>query len=180
VRHLPLRHRKHWHSFDRGNIPTIEMFSRVVVAVTLLLAVSGSLFGKAISISAVDLAAQLATSGKTPLVLDVRGLEAHRKGTIPGAVHVGTNPDEFQPPVAEVPIVLVLPEPYDPTYLRAWTTRLEDAGLSVRWLNGGVPAWRAAGFALASPKHEYSKPGTVPFIVPRGLCEMREPAQEFK
>ena len=151
-----------------------------MIAAALLVATATPSFGEPIGISVADLAALLAQDGKTPLVLDIRGLEAHREGTIPGAVHVGTNPAGFLPPVSETPVVLVLPEPYDLAYLNAWTRRLEDAGLSVWWLEGGLPAWRAAGFTVGSPEHDYRKPGTVPFVVPRGLCEMSEPAQEFK
>lgn len=151
-----------------------------IIAAALLVATAASSFGEPIGISVADLAALLAQDGKTALVLDVRGIEAHREGTIPGAVHVGTDPGGFLPPATAKPVVLVLPEPYDPAYLKAWTRRLEDAGLSVRWLEGGLPGWRAAGLSVASPEHEYSTPGTVPFVVPRGLCEMGEPAQEFK
>lgn len=146
----------------------------------LLVAAAAASFGKPIAMSVAELATLLEQDVGAPLVLDVRGLEAHREGTIPGAVHVGTNPAGFLPPVSEMPVVLVLPEPYDRAYLEAWSRRLEDAGLTVRWLEGGVRAWQAAGHALASPEHEYRKPGTVPFVVPRGLCEMEEPAQEFK
>ncbi len=150
------------------------------MAVALLLAAAAPSFGEPIGISAADLAVLLEQDGTAPLVLDVRGLESHREGTIPGAVHVGTNPVGFLPPVSEMPVVLVLPEPYDPAHLQAWARRLEGAGLLVRWLEGGMPAWRAAGLSVASPEHAYRKPGTVPFVVPRGLCEMGEPAQVFK
>lgn len=151
-----------------------------VIAAAIILAAATPSFGEATGISPTQLAGLLDENGKVPLVLDVRGREAHREGTVPGAVHVGTNPAGFLPPALEMSVVLVLPEPYDPAYSQAWAGRLEDAGLSVRWLEGGLPAWRAAGFSLAKPEHEYRKPGTVPFIVPRGLCEMEAPAQEFK
>ena len=145
-----------------------------------MLAAAASSLGEPIGMPVADLAALLEQDNGAPLILDVRGLEAHREGTIPGAVHIGTNPAGFLPPVSEMPVVLILPEPHDPAYLQAWTRRLENAGLSVRWLEGGLPAWRAAGLSVASPEHAYRKPGTVPFVVPRGLCEMGEPAQEFK
>jgi rhodanese-related sulfurtransferase len=151
----------------------------VIATAVVLLAATPS-FSEATGISVATLAKLLDMKGKVPLVLDVRGLEAHREGTVPGAVHVGTNPAGFLPPPSDAPVVLILPEPYNPTYSQAWARRLEDAGLSVWWLEGGLPAWRAAGFSLAKPEHEYRKPGAVPFIVPRGLCEMETPAQEFK
>jgi rhodanese-related sulfurtransferase len=151
-----------------------------IIAAAMVLAAPASSLCEPTGISPAQLAGLLDQNSKVPLVLDARGREAHREGTVPGAVHVGTNPAGFLPPASEMPVVLVLPEPYDPAYSQEWAGRLEDAGLSVRWLEGGLPAWRAAGFSLASPEHAYRKPGTVPFIVPRGLCEMEEPAHEFK
>lgn len=153
---------------------------QLIIAAAIILAAPASSLCEPTGISPAQLAGLLGENGKVPLVLDVRGREAHREGTVPGAVHVGTNPAGFLPPASDMPVVLVLSEPYDPAYLQAWARRLEDAGLSVRWLEGGLPAWRAAGFSLAKPEHAYRKPGTVPFIVPRGLCEMEAPAQEFK
>lgn len=173
------RYRGLWRSAGVDLIDARFLLGPVIAAAVWLAAADPSL-GEPIGISVADLAMLLAQDGKAPLVLDVRGLEAHRVGTVPGAVHVGTDPAGFLPPVSELPVILVLPEPHDPAYRQAWVRRLEEAGLAVRWLEGGLPAWRAAGLSVASPEHEYRKPGTVPFVVPRGLCEMGEPAQEFK
>ena len=172
--------RYRWRALRIDMVCGPRLFLGPIIAVAVLLAATATAFGEPIGISAVDLAGLLARDGNAPLVLDVRGLISHREGTIPDAVHVGTNPAGFLPPVSEMPVILVLPEPYDPAFLQAWARRLEHAGLSVRWLEGGLPAWRAAGYSLASPEHEYRKPGTIPFVVPRGLCEMEAPAQEFK
>jgi len=152
----------------------------LVIAAVLASSAAGAAPDAATGISAAQLTELLEAGGDVPLVLDVRGLEAHREGTIPGALHVGMDPAAYLPTVSERIVVLVLPEPYTAAYLGAWVRRLGNAGYLVRRLEGGMPAWRAAGLPVSTPEHVYSRPGTVPFVVPRGLCEMEEPAQEFR
>ncbi len=132
------------------------------------------------SVSASELARRLQQGADPPLVLDVRGDQAMRDGTIPGALNVGTNPDGFLPPATNQLIVLLVSQPVDPALVRAWAGRLQAAGHPVSVLEGGLPAWRAAGLTVAPREQSYVRPGTVPFVVPRGLCEMNEPAQEFR
>ncbi len=132
------------------------------------------------SVSASELARRLQQGADAPLVLDVRGDEAVRDGTIPDALNVGTNPEGFLPPATNQLIVLLVSQPVDPALVRAWAGRLQAAGHPVSVLEGGLPAWRAAGLTVAPREQSYVRPGTVPFVVPRGLCEMNEPAQEFR
>lgn len=47
-------------------------------------------------------------------------------------------------------------------------------------LDGGMGAWLAHGGAVEQPGEAYVRPGTVPFTIPRGLCEMNTPAQEYR
>lgn len=132
------------------------------------------------SLSATELARLLEQATDAPLVLDVRGGEAVRDGTIPGALHIGTNPHGFLPPGTDQLVVLLVDQPVDPALVRAWVERLRAAGHPVSALEGGLPAWREAGLTVAPFEQSYVRPGTVPFVVPRGLCEMNEPAQEFR
>ncbi len=47
-------------------------------------------------------------------------------------------------------------------------------------LKGGVPAWQRARLAVEMPEQGLTRPGTVPFIIPRGICENETPIQVFR
>jgi hypothetical protein len=72
--------------------------------------------------------------------------------------------------------VLILAPGVDPT---PWDQRLVGFGYRVRALDGGLAAWRAAGLTVVRPEAGFARPGTVPFVIPRGLCEMNTPADRF-
>ena len=111
-----------------------------------------------------------------PLLLDVRDRAAYRDGTLPGALDAGTDPAGFLPDSRGGDVVLVLS---DDAQLAPWRLRLTDFGYRVHVLAGGMSAWRAAGFPVQRPETEFVRPGTVPFVVPRGICEINEPAEVF-
>lgn len=115
-----------------------------------------------------------------PLVLDIRGSERYRKGTLPGALNAGRDPAGFLPDGKGGPVVLIVTESSDPAYLKRWTHRLRNARHDVYFLRGGMETWQRAGGRVIKPEQIYVKPGTVPFVVPRGLCEGAEPAQEYE
>jgi rhodanese-related sulfurtransferase len=131
-------------------------------------------------LNAPDLAHWLTRAQDAPLVLDVRGPAEYRQGTLPGAVNAGSDPAGFLPPGDGQAIVLVLPQPADPAQLEAWQRRLTSAGHRVHVLAGGLSAWRRAGLAMETPVDSHARPGMVPFVVPRGICEHKEPAQTFR
>lgn len=112
-----------------------------------------------------------------PLVLDARGRDAYREGTIGGALDAGTDPAGFLPDSRGGEVVLILPEgiPVEP-----WRRRLADFGYRIHVLTGGLAAWRTAGLPEERPAAAFVRPGTVPFVIPRGLCELNEPAQVFE
>jgi rhodanese-related sulfurtransferase len=127
-----------------------------------------------------ELARRLQASVDPPLVLDVRGRAAYLAGTIPGALDAGTEPAGFLPDGRGGAVVLVMSYPPDPERLAGWVRRLANAGHVVRLLEGGLPAWRRAGLAVETAHESFVRPGTVPFVIPRGLCEQNEPAQVFR
>ena len=115
-----------------------------------------------------------------PLLLDIRGREAYLAGTLPQALNAGTDPAGFLPDGRGGDLVLITGQPPERARLAPWIRRLVDAHHRVFLLQGGVPAWRAAGLPLIASEQTYVRPGTVPFIIPRGLCEGDEPAQEYR
>ncbi len=115
-----------------------------------------------------------------PLVLDVRGREAYRSGSLPGAFDAGSDPQGYLPDQSGDPVVLLAEQTLEPGRLAAWSARLSDAGHSVWLLQGGVAAWIERGGAIEKPEAAYAQPGRVPFLIPRGLCEGGEPAQVFE
>lgn len=87
-------------------------------------------------------------SGRPPLVLDVRGAEEYAAGHLPGAQHVPV--DELERRLADLP-----PDTPVVTYCsmrHRGSSRSERAaallrehGYDARALDGGLPAWQAAG-----------------------------------
>ena len=119
-------------------------------------------------------------SADPPLVIDVRGREAYQAGTLDGALDAGLDPAGYLPDGRGGPLVLLAPPRWGDTERSRWVTRLESARHRVYLLEGDVTAWRAAGLVLISPDSSYVRPGTVPFIIPRGLCESNEPAHRYR
>lgn len=116
------------------------------------------------------------------LVLDTRARQDFLAGTIPGAVNTdmlqkkidGTHEDR-----QNAYIVVVTKKGRLDSARQAWVKRLCDRDIETRILQGGTDSWQAQGFGLELPEERLTLPGTVPFIIPRGLCEMNEPVQEF-
>jgi len=111
-----------------------------------------------------------------PLLLDVRGRVAYRAGSLPGALDAGADPAGFLPDGRGGDVVLLMEEgaPTEP-----WHARLANFGYRVHVLAGGLEAWRAAGLPTSIAEASFVRPGTVPFVIPRGICEMNEPAEVF-
>lgn len=111
-----------------------------------------------------------------PLVLDTRGRAAYLTGTIPGALDAGTDPAGYLPDSRGGNAVLIVEPGTDPA---PWMNRLLGFGYRVQVLGGGLPAWRAAGLPVVNPQAGFATPGSRPFVIPRGLCEMNTPADRF-
>lgn len=75
--------------------------------------------------------------------------------------------------------VLVADETTDADEEKQVTDRLRAAGCKVTRLAGSAKDWIAAGLAAPSRPRKRVRPGDVPFVVPRGLCESNPPAQVF-
>ena len=120
-------------------------------------------------------------TSEPPLLLDIRGHEMYMTGTIMGAVDAGLDPQGYLLRKQINSIVLITSVPSDRANIRLWIKRLDiipDGDIYL--LQGGIDAWQAAGFPLEKVEEGYAEPGTVPFVVPKGLCEMEEPAQRFE
>jgi thiosulfate/3-mercaptopyruvate sulfurtransferase len=115
-----------------------------------------------------------------PLILDLRGRQRYRSGTLPGAFDAGTDPKGYLPDHSGDPVVLLTARQPDPRWLGSWVARLANAGHPVRLLSGGLEAWSAAGGEVEIPHTGYAQPGRVPFLIPKGLCEGGEPVQVFE
>lgn len=114
------------------------------------------------------------------LILDLRSEQSYRAGTIPGAMFPGSDPMGFLPDNRHGSIVLISGSTLTGEQLQRWVERVRKGGHDVFLLEGGIAAWRQAGFDLERPDTQNIRPGTVPYVIPRGLCELNEPAQVFK
>lgn len=119
-------------------------------------------------------------AGDLPMVLDVRGSAMHLAGTIPGAIGAGTDPRGFLPDGRPGEAVLLTGPATDAEAAWRWYHRLTGYQLSVTILEGGMDAWAARGLPVEAPSEAFSRPGQVPFTIPRGLCEMNTPAKAFE
>lgn len=111
-----------------------------------------------------------------PLLLDIRGRAVFLDGTVFGALNAGINPAGFLPDSRGGDAVLIPATNQD---LKPWYARLADYGYRVHVLNGGIADWRAVGLPVERPETSFVRPGTVPFVIPRGICELNEPAEVF-
>ena len=119
-------------------------------------------------------------AGKNLEIIDARGKSAFQSGTIQGAVNAGSDPSGYLSPNHSDPIVLIVSYPVDSAVTMQWISRLQHYTGQVSVLSGGIDAWLAQGGVLIEPESYYTRPGTVPFLIPRGLCEDGEPAQVFE
>ena len=130
-------------------------------------------------ISADELAERL-DSTRPPLILDIRGREKYLEGAIPGALDAGTEPAGFLPDNSGDLLVLIVTDSSAIYYIAPWVERLQKAGHPVAVLDGGFISWQNSGRPIEQPEVSFTRPGTVPFLIPRGLCEGGEPAQVFE
>jgi len=117
--------------------------------------------------------------GKDLELIDVRGKQQYQSGTIAGAVNAGNDPKGYLPAVHSDPIILITTDDINSNQLDRWVMRLQNVKDQIWILSGGINAWIAQGEPLEKPDEYYTRPGSVPFIIPKGLCEQGEPAQVY-
>jgi thiosulfate/3-mercaptopyruvate sulfurtransferase len=116
------------------------------------------------------------------LLFDTRSRQSFLTGTIPGAVGAGILQERIDGTHEDrqgTLFVIVTEEGLADSALQDWIKRLCDRKIDTYVLDGGIKGWRAQGFELEDPAQRLTLPGTVPFVIPRGLCEMNEPVQEY-
>jgi rhodanese-related sulfurtransferase len=153
---------------------------RVLILIGVLLALlgSGDVSARWPTVSAQQLRAWL-DAIDPPLILDVRGRADYRAGTLAGALDGGVDPRGYLADGNGGRLVLVLSEDADERVIDAWFARLANAGHQVWILEGGLAGWIEAGGTTEVPEFSYTRPGSVPFLIPKGLCEAGEPSQVF-
>lgn len=115
-----------------------------------------------------------------PLILDVRSRVDYNAGTIVGALNAGIDPKGYLADGRGGRLVLLIQHSANAAVINAWVARLTDAGHEVWLLQGGLAGWIKSGGVIETPEFSYTRPGSVPFQIPRGLCEMGEPAHVFE
>lgn len=151
----------------------------ILIGVLFVLLGSGDVSARWPGVSAQQLHAWL-DAIDPPLILDVRGRAAYRAGTLAGALDGGVDPRGYLADGNGGRLVLLLPEDVDERVIDAWFTRLSNAGHQVWILEGGLAAWIESGGTIEIPESTYTRPGSVPFLIPRGLCEGGKPSQVFE
>jgi hydroxyacylglutathione hydrolase len=95
-----------------------------------------------------ELAARLNGAPDAPLVLDVRQRDEYARGHVPGALHLmaGDLPDRLAELPRDRPIATICQVGYRSAVAAGL---LERAGFAdVTWIDGGLPAWRRAGYRV--------------------------------
>jgi rhodanese-related sulfurtransferase len=120
--------------------------------------------------------------GANVLLIDTRNREDFLAGTIPTAINTATLQDiiagAHEDRQDAYVVVVTRDGDLDGATLE-WVGRLCDGGIEVWGLRGGINGWLAAGYGLEKPEDRFSSPGNVPFVIPRGLCEMNDPVLEY-
>jgi thiosulfate/3-mercaptopyruvate sulfurtransferase len=120
--------------------------------------------------------------GANLLLIDTRSSDDFFAGTIPTAIYVAKLQDIVRGAHkdSQSAFVVVITEngSLDDTVLE-WVRRLCAGSVETWVLRGGINGWLAAGFGLEKPGDRLTVPGNVPFVIPRGLCEMNDPVLEY-
>lgn len=128
----------------------------------------------------VEAAATALVSPSPPLLVDVRGRSEAASASIPRAINAGSDPLAFRPDGTGSAVILIVPWPAEPSLVTGWRDRLEAFGYKVSILDGGFPAWKDAKLPIEERSEPQIRPGSLPFTIPRGLCESNTPAKVFQ
>lgn len=133
------------------------------------------------SLSVADLIRLVTDDPGGVYVIDVRPKQVYLSGTVPGAVSAPADPAGFFADGRGGPVLLVTGPDMPSGHLQKWRDRLTGFGFApIHHIDGGFPVWVKRGGAVEKPTDVFVKPGTTPFIIPRGICELNAPAQVFE
>lgn len=130
-------------------------------------------------LSATELAHLLTDWNKGVVVVDPLQQRPTLEGSIPldddfGSAHWSTPPDDV--------VMIIEPTPLDRPQLeveRYWLARLKDASWRV-WVTWRDPeGWLQEHLRLADPIEPQRTGQDFSFTIPRGICELNEPAMEL-
>lgn len=156
----------------------------VILAVTATMVLYGGGSGFAGQTERPDIQALITmVAGNTGdlYVIDIRPKSNYLAGTVPGAISVPADPAGFIADGRGGPVLMVAGADTSPTRLADWRRRLGTFGFSpIHQIEGGFETWVAAGGPIEKPADVYVKPGTFPFIIPRGICELNTPALVYE
>lgn len=113
-------------------------------------------------------------------VLDVRDRAAYLSGTVTGAVHAGISPHAYIGDGRGGAVLVIADDDASVEILAAWQDRLMAFGHDpIYFLEGGFLSWTEAEGPVEFPASGFAIPGTLPFVIPRGLCELNTPAKVY-
>jgi len=127
---------------------------------------------------------QILTGGESAniLLLDARSRQNFFAGTIPTAISTAKLQDMIDAAHQDsndATVIVVTRDGLADGPLREWIEQLCEKDVKILILQGGIRGWQAQGFALEKPKDRLIAPGEVTFVIPRGLCEMNAPVQQY-
>lgn len=112
-------------------------------------------------------------------LVDIRSDEEKSTGVLDVAFSSDTDPDSLWIPARLKRLVLIASMPVPNNTQTAWQQFAEQRQIQLYWLTGLPDEWQRAGFILVFPHSEDINSTTeLPqqFIIPRGLCELADPA----
>lgn len=113
-------------------------------------------------------------------VIDVRERVAYLSGTVTGAVHAGTAPEGYIGDGRGGPVLVITQGDASAELLEQWEERLSTFGHDpIYFLDGGFASWVKVDGPVHLPEGAFAIPGTLPFVIPRGLCELNTPAKVY-
>lgn len=112
-------------------------------------------------------------------VIDVRSATEQAAGVPEIAFIVTTGPDSLRLPDKVTQLVIIAPLQISQDTVTAWNRYAEQHQLELLWLKGTSVDWQHGGLEMIRPVPQHIAPITTQpryFLIPRGICELADPA----